>query len=162
MKIITTTPTHGNGRQLMNVKLSMEFIDGYALSTIDGFAQRLYQTLPALFEQTQMLDDPFVKGTRIGELIARAALSLQSCAGMKQSYWELHNTEIPAHYEITFSCEHAEIGEYAARAAFRIIRCALYRQRYTVEPDLRALAQMKEKLAEPKILSLQTQPAIAV
>jgi len=163
MKILTIATSAGEkGKTLTKMRLSLGLIDGYNASNIEGFVERLSQTLPALSIYAQQLGTKFEAGSGIAELMARSALALQESANLKHTYWQVCNTEIPATYDITFSCENETIGEYVARAAFRIVRSALYRQRYSVWPDINMLILLTQQVRKAPIISMPVNAKLAV
>lgn len=144
MKIITTNfRKDEQGRSLMTASLAMGALDGYAADSIEGFSERLSQILPDLKMDKNAMVAGYGKGASIARLIAHISIALQSESGFPADYWQIESTVRPGTYDITFECTDEYAGEYACRAAFRILRSALYRQRYSVSPDINLLKTLK-------------------
>lgn len=156
MKITATKTFREKGKTLTKVTLSLGPVARYNPEDIEGFSQRLslivnrHKTTP---------DDGIlpVNGSGFAELLARTALQIQAGCGLSHTYWKVEKgTDVL--YEVYFSCENEAVGEYAARAAYRIIRSALYRQRYSIAPDL---AMLKTLGTSGAVYTLQRQPVSA-
>jgi hypothetical protein len=143
MRIISTNFSKDkDGKQLVTVRLSMGAIDQYSIDNIDGFAERLSQILPGItFNGVKGKNGPG-NGAGLAEIVVRAALALQASAGLPFCSWKVDGTGISGNYDITFDCSDESMGDYVARAAFRIVRAALFRQRYSLTPDLNMLRMM--------------------
>jgi|GEM_PF-7134156 len=143
MKITTTNFSVGDdGKKLMTLRLSLGFVDQYAVDGIDGFIVRLSQILPGFSFQGKGAKNAPGCGAGMAEIVARVALQLQALAGKPCSYWQVTDTGTAGNYDITFECSDETAAEYVARAAFRIVHAALYRQRYSLSPDLNMLQNM--------------------
>lgn len=143
MRIISTHfSKDSNGKQFTTMRLSMGAIDQYSIDNIDGFAERLSQILPGIsFHGVKGQNGPG-NGAGLAEVVVRTALALQTLAGLQFCSWKVNGTNTPGNYDITFDCSDESMGDYVARAAFRIVRAALFRQRYSLSPDLNMLRMM--------------------
>lgn len=150
MRVVSTNfSKDSDGRQLTTMRLSMGAIDQYSIGNIDGFAERLSQILPAISFSGITGNNKPGNGAGLAEVVVRAALALQSLAGLPFSSWKVEATGIPGIYDITFDCSNESMGDYIARAAFRIVRAALFRQRYSLAPDLNMLRTMAGYATQP-------------
>ena len=147
MKIIATNfEKDENGRGTTIATVSMGVLDGYVAGNIEGFSDRLLQILPNLQVDKSAMDGLYGKGASIARLVAHISLALQAESGFISNYWQINSTTQPGTYDVAFECEDAHAGDYACRAAYRILRSALYRQRYSVSPDLNLLRSLKSGL----------------
>lgn len=143
MKIISTSVENEQNKSLMTVQLSMGALDQYVVENIDGFSDRLSKLLPNFKIERYAVPNGPAQGTSIARLFAHITIDLQAQSGFLTSYWKVSNASSPGAYDITFECSCETSGDYVARAAFRILRAALYRQRYNISPDLNLLSSLK-------------------
>jgi cyanophycin synthetase len=153
MKITATNSHNGkNGKQRITIRLSTGPLDQYNIDGIEGFSERLQHVLPAVSFRPAACNGPGC-GAGVAEIIARIALKLQTVSGMPQTYWHVGDTAIAGTYDITIGCANETIGDYAARAAFRVVRSALYKQKYSLSPDLNMLKLMAQHTKTATMLS---------
>ena len=148
MKIVTTDfRKDEQGRGTNTVTLSMGALDRYVAEDIEGFSDRLSQILPNLQVEKYTMHGGYGSGASVARLIAHISLALQAESGFVSNYWQINSTPQAGTYKITFECSDLESGDYACRAAYRILRSALYRQRYSVLPDINLLKSLNSSIS---------------
>src|SRR3954468_1070685 len=125
-------------KQLIVMKLDLEESEDYPTNKIDGFAERLEQLMPSLYEHRCSEKRPggfferVRRGTWLGHVIEHVALELQSLAGMPCGFGRTRSAQKKGVYHVVFAYQVENAGLYAARAAVRIAEALKDNQPYDI------------------------------
>ena len=137
-------------KQLIVMKLDLQEAEETPTNKIDGFAERIEELMPSLYEHRCSEKEPgglferIKKGTWLGHVIEHIALELQSLAGMPCGFGRTRSVERKGVYNVVFSYQVESAGIYAAKAAVRIGEALLKNQPYNLEEDVRTLTDINK------------------
>jgi len=137
-------------KQLIVMKLDLQEAEETPTNKIDGFAERIEELMPSLYEHRCSEKEPgglferIKKGTWLGHVIEHIALELQSLAGMPCGFGRTRSVEGKGVYNVVFSYQVESAGIYAAKAAVRIGEALLKNQPYNLEEDVRTLTDINK------------------
>src|SRR6266700_1599111 len=136
--------------KLIQMKLDLEEMEQRPSNTIPGFADRLQQLLPSLYEHRCSIGAPggffqrVNEGTWMGHVIEHVALELQTLAGMDCGFGRTRTAGTEGVYFVVFSYMEEDAGIYAAEAAVRLVRTLIDAQPCNLEEDIQQLREIRE------------------
>lgn len=135
--------------QLVVMKLDLEEMEEQPSDEIPGFAERLQQLIPSLYEHhcSEGHEGGFLErvqyGTWMGHIAEHIALEIQTLAGMPCGFGRTRGTGDYGIYEVVFSYREERAGIYAAKAAVSILQALIGNKPYSLEQDIQALKQIR-------------------
>ena len=135
------------------MQLNLGDWDEVYTNTIDGFFEKLHQTIPALHkhhcsEGEEGLFFTRVKdGTLLGHVAEHIALELQNLAGMNVGFGKTRSTDRKGVYNIIFRFINEPAGNYAARASVDIINRILTKKEINIDQYVGDLTWLRQKYA---------------
>ena len=157
MKILNTKVLNGpnywsnNRKKLIEIKLDLEKFEHLPTNLLNGFATRLKNLLPTLYNHRCSIGSKggFFKrleeGTWLGHVIEHVALELQTLAGMDCGFGRTFSAHEEGVYHVVFSYQIESAGLYAAKAALNIVACLAGDEDYLVlDDDLNELKRLFE------------------
>jgi cyanophycin synthetase len=118
---------------------------------IPGFAQRLAQTFPDMYEHraTEGVEGGFFKlvreGVSLGHVVQHVALELQTQAGMDSGFGRTYPARQPGHCVVVFSYQEERAGLFAAEAAVRLTMALAKGKKCDPEKDIDELHEIREE-----------------
>lgn len=115
MKILETRVMKGPNywsirrHKLIVMRLDLEDLENWPTDKIEGFADRLEEAIPSLYEHRCSEDfrGGFFKrvrqGTWMGHVVEHIALELQTLAGLDTGFGRTRETKIPGVYNVVYS-----------------------------------------------------------
>jgi cyanophycin synthetase len=148
-------------KQLIDMKLDLQESEEYPTDKIDGFADRLEDLMPSLYEHRCSENKPggffqrVRKGTWMGHVVEHIALELQTLAGMPCGFGRTRSTNKKGVYHVVFAYQLENAGIYAAKAAVNIVRALESDVPYDLANDIKELTAInKNEGLGPSSLSL--------
>ncbi len=135
----------------MVMRVDLEEMEEYPSNTIAGFAERLEEVLPSLYEHrcSRGYEGGFLErvreGTWMGHIMEHVALELQVLAGMQCGFGRCTWDGEEGIYNVVFSYEEERAGFYAAEAAFRIVNSVIAARSCDVDRDVQCLREIREE-----------------
>jgi len=136
---------------LIVMKVDLEEMEHYPSNEIEGFAERLENLIPSLYEHrcSRGYEGGFLErvreGTWMGHIMEHVALELQVLAGMQCGFGRARGDGKEGVYNVVFSYEEEKAGRYAADAAFAIVEAMISNQSYDIDNDIQTLRQIREE-----------------
>lgn len=136
--------------KLIQMTLDLEEMEERPSNTIDGFAERLEQLLPSLYEHrcSELVPGGFLsrvkEGTWMGHVIEHVALELQTLAGMNMGFGRTRSTGKKGEYFVVFDYMEEDAGVFAARSAFNLVQHLITGSEYNLEDDIQRLREIRE------------------
>jgi cyanophycin synthetase len=133
------------------MKLDLEEMEERPSDTIDGFADRLENLLPSLYEHhcSEGHEGGFFErvrsGTWMGHITEHVALELQTLAGMDCGFGRTRGVGEKRVYNVVFSYTQERAGVYAAKAAVRIVEALIAGITYKLSDDIQTLREIREE-----------------
>jgi cyanophycin synthetase len=137
--------------KLIVMKLDLEEMEERPSDKIPGFAERMEQAFPTMYEHTCSEGAPggFFKrvreGTWMGHVVEHVALEIQTLAGMDCGFGRTRSTGTHGVYNVVFSYMEEKVGVYAARAAVRIVEALVAGEPFDLEEDIQAMREIREE-----------------
>ena len=146
-------PNYWSNRRhkLIVMKLDLEEMEERPSDTIDGFADRLENLLPSLYEHhcSEGHEGGFFErvrsGTWMGHITEHVALELQTLAGMDCGFGRTRGVGEKRVYNVVFSYTQERAGVYAAKAAVRIVEALIAGITYKLSDDIQTLREIREE-----------------
>jgi len=157
MKIISVKVLRGpnywsNYRQkLIVIKLDLEELEEYPTNKIDGFAERIEQLMPSLYNHqcSEKVAGGFFtrvrEGTWMGHVIEHIALELQSLAGMECGFGRTRSAGEKGVYHVVFAYQVENAGLYAGNAAVRLAEALQKNIPYDISKDIHELININKR-----------------
>ncbi|MFO8000892.1 MAG: cyanophycin synthetase [Marinilabilia sp.] len=136
---------------LIVMTVDLEEMDHYPSDTINGFAERLGNLIPSLYEHrcSRGYEGGFLErlkeGTWMGHIMEHIALEIQILAGMQSGFGRTRGDGKEGVYNVVFSYELEKAGMYAGNAAFAIVEAMIANKPYNIEHDIQNLRQIREE-----------------
>jgi cyanophycin synthetase len=136
-------------QQLIVAKLDLQEFEYLPTNKIDGFYDRITETLPSLIEHHCSENhrggffERVKEGTWLGHVIEHIALELQWLAGMKVGFGRTRSAETRGVYFVVFAYIIEEAGLYSLNAAFDIVKGLINGAETNVQAHLRHLADIR-------------------
>ncbi len=135
-------------KQLIVMKLDLQESEESPTNKIEGFAERIEELLPSLYDHRCSEKKPggfferVKKGTWLGHVIEHVALELQSLAGMPCGFGRTRSTGRKGVYNVVFTYQVENAGLYAAKAAVRIVQALKAGIPYDIQTDINELIKI--------------------
>lgn len=139
--------------KLIVMRLDIEEMEKFPTNKIEGFAERLENMFPSLYEHRcseNRMGGFFYRvkqGTWMGHVIEHIALELQTLSGMSCGFGRTRSTETEGVYNIIFSYSEKKAGIYAAKASVRIAEALIKAEDYDLKADLQMLQELRDEEA---------------
>ncbi|QMU27984.1 cyanophycin synthetase [Adhaeribacter radiodurans] len=136
--------------KIIVLKIALHEYSGVLTSNIPGFADRLQQMFPGLYEHrgSEGVEGGFFKlvseGVRITYVIEHIALELQNLGGMDCGFGRTMPSPDKDKDFVIFSYSEERAGEYAARAAVKITEALIKGTKYNLQRDVDRLHEIRE------------------
>jgi cyanophycin synthetase len=137
--------------KLIVMKLDIGELENYPTNVIDGFADRLENMFPGMYEHhcSEGRDGGFFtrvrEGTWMGHVIEHIALEIQKLAGMDMRFGRTRTTGEKGIYYVVFTYSEEEVGLYAAEASVRIAQALVEGSDYDLEADILEMKEIREE-----------------
>ena len=135
-------------KQLIVMKLDLQECEESPSNKIDGFAERLEELMPSLYDHRCSEKTPggFLervrRGTWLGHIIEHVALELQSLADMPCGFGRTRSAGQKGIYHVLFTYQVENAGIYAAKAAVRIVQALKDNIPYDIKNDIAELIRI--------------------
>lgn len=135
-------------KKLIQMRLNLLELEQRPTKSIDGFADRIEQFLPSLYEHECSeghvggFFERVRQGTWMGHVVEHIALEIQTLAGMDTGFGRTRETKVAGVYNVVFSYVDEEAGVYAAQAATRIAQALVDGVPYVLEEDIDNLKEL--------------------
>ncbi|MBE7168948.1 MAG: cyanophycin synthetase [Williamsia sp.] len=136
--------------KLIQMKLDIQEYEQKPSNLIPGFAERLENLLPGLYEHRCSVGEPggflqrLKEGTWMGHIIEHVALEIQTLAGMDTGFGRTRGTGKTGEYHVVFSYVEADAGVYAAKASVALVTALAEDRPYNLEADVQELRVIRE------------------
>ncbi len=136
--------------KLIQMTLDLEEMENFPTNKIDGFAGKLEALLPGLYEHrcSEGVPGGFLhrleEGTWMGHVIEHVALELQTLAGMDMGFGRTRTTGKEGEYFVVFDYMEEQVGEFAAKSAFNLVRYLMGEGEYNLEEDVQVMREIRE------------------
>ncbi|MBA2249071.1 MAG: cyanophycin synthetase [Chitinophagaceae bacterium] len=136
--------------KLIQMKLDLEEMEELPSDKIPGFKEKLEKMLPSLYVHRCSEGVPggfftrVAEGTWMGHIIEHVALELQTLAGMETGFGRTRTTGKKGEYYVVFDYMEEEVGDYAARAAFNLVKSLIDDSFYNLDEDVQQLRVIRE------------------
>jgi len=133
------------------MKLDLRHLEDLPTNKIDGFCERMEETLPTMIEHrcSENSKGGFFsrvkEGTWMGHVIEHIALEIQTLAGMECGFGRTRSTGKPGVYNVVFSYMEEKVGVFAAKASVRIAEALIKGEEYDLENDIRTMREIREQ-----------------
>ncbi|HVE72296.1 MAG TPA: cyanophycin synthetase [Thermoanaerobaculia bacterium] len=120
-------------------------------NVIDGFYDRLRETLPSLVEHrcSEGVRGGFFSrvqdGTWLGHVMEHVALELQNLAGIEVGFGRARSADGPGIYNVIYQCEERSTGIMAGELAIELLEALVAGERYPVDEEVHALRRKYER-----------------
>jgi cyanophycin synthetase len=139
-------------KKLIQMRLDLEEMEQRPTNLIEGFAERLEEMFPSMYEHrcSEGVPGGFYsrvrRGTWMGHVIEHIALEIQTLAGMDTGFGRTRETKTPGIYNVVFSYTEENVGLYAAEAAVRIAEALINAEAYEPSVDIQKMREIREKV----------------
>ncbi len=136
--------------KLIQMRLDIEEMEQHPSNKIDGFSERMEKMFPAMHSHRCSVGAPggffqrVKEGTWMGHVIEHIALEIQTMAGMECGFGRTRETSKPGVYNVVFSYMEEKAGQFAARAAVRIVEALIDAKDYDLAEDIQKLREIRE------------------
>ncbi|CAN5162016.1 cyanophycin synthetase [soil metagenome] len=136
--------------KLIQMTLDLEEMEQFPTNKIDGFTGKLEALLPGLYEHrcSEGVPGGFLhrleEGTWMGHVIEHVALELQTLAGMDMGFGRTRTTGKEGEYFVVFDYMEEQVGEFAAKSAFNLVRYLMGEGEYNLEEDVQVMREIRE------------------
>ena len=136
--------------KLIQLKIDLEEMEQLPTNKIPGFKENLEKLLPSLYEHRCSEDAPggfFFRveaGTWMGHVIEHVALELQTLAGMDMGFGRTRSTGKNGEYFVVFDYMEEEVGVFAAKSAFNLVKSLIDNSPYNLEEEVQQMRVIRE------------------
>lgn len=139
-------------KKLIQMRLDLEDLEQRPTNKIEGFAERLEEMFPTMYEHrcSEGVPGGFYsrvrKGTWMGHVIEHIALEIQTLAGMNTGFGRTRETKTPGIYNVVFSYTEENVGMFAAESSVRIAEALINAEDYDVAADIQKMREIREEV----------------
>ena len=130
--------------------LDLEEMEEYPTNKVDGFGERLEAMFPSMYSHRcsvgceggffQRVKD----GTWMGHVIEHIALEIQTLAGMDVGFGRTRTYGEEGVYFVVFNHMVGKVGQYAAKASFRIAEALIANKEYNLDEDIMNMKEIRQ------------------
>ena len=130
--------------------LDLEEMEEYPTNKVDGFGERLEAMFPSMYSHRcsvgceggffQRVKD----GTWMGHVIEHIALEIQTLAGMDVGFGRTRTYGEEGVYFVVFNHMVGKVGQYAAKASFRIAEALIANKEYNLDEDIMNMKELRQ------------------
>lgn len=136
--------------KLIQMTLDLEEMEEFPTNKLEGFAKKLEELLPGLYEHrcSEGVPGGFLhrleEGTWLGHVIEHVALELQTLAGMDMGFGRTRTTGKDGEYFVVFDYMEEAVGVFAAKSAFNLVSYLLGKDEYDLHADVQTMREIRE------------------
>ncbi|MEO0311360.1 MAG: hypothetical protein RIQ89_1017 [Bacteroidota bacterium] len=136
--------------KLIVMRLDLQDMEERPSNKVKGFAERLEQMFPTMFQHhcSEGHEGGFFKrvreGTWMGHVVEHVALEIQTLAGMDVGFGRTRSTGQHGVYNVVFNYMEEKVGIFAAKAAVRIVEAIIANQPYDLADDVQRMREIRE------------------
>jgi len=136
--------------KLIQMRLDLEEMEAFPSNKVEGFKEKLEVLLPGLHEHrcSEGIAGGFLsrvkEGTWMGHIIEHVALELQTLAGMDMGFGRTRTTGKKGEYFVVFDYMEEEVGVFAAKSAYRLVKHILDGTHYELEQEVQQMRVIRE------------------
>lgn len=157
MKILETRVMKGPNywsirrHKLIVMRLDLEDLENWPTDKIEGFADRLEEAIPSLYEHRCSEDfrGGFFKrvrqGTWMGHVVEHIALELQTLAGLDTGFGRTRETKTPGVYNVVYSYLEEKTGIYAGEVAVAFCMALFNKEPFDLSPHIQRMKEIRER-----------------
>lgn len=157
MKILETRVMKGPNywsirrHKLIVMRLDLGDLENWPTDKIGGFADKLEEAMPSLYEHRCSEDHRggFFKrvrqGTWMGHVVEHVALELQTLAGLDTGFGRTRETKTPGVYNVVYSYLEEKTGLYAGEVAVAFCLALFNKENYDLEPHILRMKEIRER-----------------
>ena len=130
--------------------LNLEEMEQFPTNKIDGFGERLEAMFPSMYSHRCSVGceggffQRVKEGTWMGHVIEHIALEIQTLAGMDCGFGRTRGYGEEGVYFVVFNHMVGKVGEYAAKASFRIAEALIANKEYDLDEDIMNMKEIRQ------------------
>ena len=130
--------------------LDLEEMEQFPTNKIDGFGERLEAMFPSMYSHRCSVGceggffQRVKEGTWMGHVIEHIALEIQTLAGMDVGFGRTRTYGEEGVYFVVFNHMVGKVGEYAAKASFRIAEALIANKEYDLDEDIMNMKEIRQ------------------
>ena len=130
--------------------LNLEEMEQFPTNKIDGFGERLEAMFPSMYSHRCSVGceggffQRVKEGTWMGHVIEHIALEIQTLAGMDCGFGRTRGYGEEGVYFVVFNHMEGKVGEYAAKASFRIAEALIANKEYDLDEDIMNMKEIRQ------------------
>ena len=130
--------------------LDLEEMEQFPTNKIDGFGVRLEAMFPSMYSHRCSVGceggffQRVKEGTWMGHVIEHIALEIQTLAGMDCGFGRTRGYGEEGVYFVVFNHMVGKVGEYAAKASFRIAEALIANKEYDLDEDIMNMKEIRQ------------------
>ena len=130
--------------------LDLEEMEQFPTNKIDGFGERLEAMFPSMYSHRCSVGceggffQRVKEGTWMGHVIEHIALEIQTLAGMDCGFGRTRGYGEEGVYFVVFNHMVGKVGEYAAKASFRIAEALIANKEYDLDEDIMNMKEIRQ------------------
>ena len=130
--------------------LDLEEMEQFPTNKIDGFGERLEAMFPSMYSHRCSVGceggffQRVKQGTWMGHVIEHIALEIQTLAGMDCGFGRTRGYGEEGVYFVVFNHMVGKVGEYAAKASFRIAEALIANKEYDLDEDIMNMKEIRQ------------------
>jgi len=130
--------------------LDLEEMEQYPTNKIDGFGDRLKELFPSMYSHRCSVGTAggffqrVEEGTWMGHVIEHIALEIQTLAGMDVGFGRTRTYGEEGVYFVVFNHMVGKVGQYAAKASFRIAEALIAGESYDLDEDIMNMKEIRQ------------------
>lgn len=130
--------------------LDLEEMEQFPTNKIEGFGERLEAMFPSMYSHRCSVGceggffQRVKQGTWMGHVIEHIALEIQTLAGMDCGFGRTRGYGEEGVYFVVFNHMVGKVGEYAAKASFRIAEALIANKEYDLDEDIMNMKEIRQ------------------
>ena len=130
--------------------LDLEEMEQFPTNKIEGFGERLEAMFPSMYLHRCSVGceggffQRVKQGTWMGHVIEHIALEIQTLAGMDCGFGRTRGYGEEGVYFVVFNHMVGKVGEYAAKASFRIAEALIANKEYDLDEDIMNMKEIRQ------------------